>query len=67
MLAPQSKLMLRSLHFENFTVFPKANFTFGKNLNVIIGENGTGKIQVLKTAYSAIAVSAARACATGPG
>jgi len=53
--------MLKSLHIENFTVFPKADLEFGKNLNVIIGENGSGKSHILKVAYSAIAVSAARA------
>src|SRR5215469_12723340 len=52
--------MLKSLHLTNFTVFPEASFTFGKGLNVVIGENGAGKSHVLKAAYSAIAVSAAR-------
>ncbi|MSQ72714.1 MAG: ATP-binding protein [Betaproteobacteria bacterium] len=50
--------MLKSLHIENLTVFPKADFTFGKNLNIIIGENGSGKSHILKAAYCAIAVSA---------
>lgn len=50
--------MLKSLHIENLTVFPKADLEFGKNLNVIIGENGTGKSHLLKAAYAAIAVSA---------
>lgn len=50
--------MLKSLHVENLTVFPKADFTFGKNLNIIIGENGSGKSHILKAAYCAIAVSA---------
>ena len=52
--------MLNSLHMENFTVFAKADLTFGKQLNVFIGENGTGKSHILKAAYSAIAVSAER-------
>jgi energy-coupling factor transporter ATP-binding protein EcfA2 len=52
--------MLKSLHLTNFTVFPDASFTFGKSLNVFIGENGAGKSHVLKAAYAAIAVSAAR-------
>lgn len=52
--------MLKSLQLENFTVFPDANFTFGKNLNIIIGENGSGKSHILKAAYSGIAVSAGR-------
>ena len=50
--------MLKSLHIENLTVFTSADFTFGKNLNIIIGENGSGKSHVLKAAYCAIAVGA---------
>jgi len=50
--------MLRSLHLRNFTVFPDAKFTFGRHLNVIIGENGLGKTHVLKAAYCMLAVSA---------
>ena len=50
--------MLKSLHVENLTVFPKADFMFGKNLNIILGENGSGKSHLLKAAYCAIAVSA---------
>ena len=56
--------MLKSLHLKDFTVFQEASFTFGKNLNVIIGENGTGKTHILKAAYAAIAVGAARARST---
>lgn len=52
--------MLKSLHIENLTVFPKADFTFGKNLNVIIGENGAGKSHMLKVAYAAIAAIATK-------
>src|ERR1035437_3515393 len=50
--------MLKLLHIENLTVFPEADLSFGKNLNVIIGENGSGKTHVLKAAYCAISVSA---------
>jgi predicted ATPase len=52
--------MLKSLHIENLTVFPRTDLAFGKNLNVIIGENGSGKSHLLKAAYVAIAASAAR-------
>ena len=52
--------MLRSLHIENLTVFPKADLVFGKSLNAIIGENGSGKSHILNAAYAAIAVSATR-------
>lgn len=47
--------MLKQLALKNFTVFKDADFEFSKNLNVIIGENGTGKTHVLKAAYSGIA------------
>ena len=50
--------MLKSLRLKNFTVFPDATLEFGKNLNVIIGENGAGKTHVLKVAYCMLAVSA---------
>lgn len=52
--------MLKTLHIENLTVFPKADLVFGKHLNVLVGENGSGKTHILKVAYAAIAVSAAR-------
>lgn len=50
--------MLDSLTLKNFTVFPDAYFTFGKHLNVIVGENGLGKTHILKAAYCVLAVSA---------
>ena len=52
--------MLKTLHIENLTVFPKADLVFGKHLNVLVGENGSGKTHILKAAYAAIAVIAAR-------
>ncbi len=50
--------MLKSLSLSRFTVFSDATLRFSKNLNVIIGENGTGKSHLLKVAYSSLAVSA---------
>lgn len=50
--------MLRSLELQNFTVFAKAQFDFARHLNVVVGENGSGKTHVLKMAYSVLAVSA---------
>lgn len=50
--------MLTSMVLKNFTVFPDAAFNFGSNLNVFIGENGSGKSHVLKAAYATISVSA---------
>lgn len=50
--------MLKSLHIENLTVFPKADLEFGKNLNIVIGENGLGKTHLLKALYTVVSVSA---------
>jgi predicted ATPase len=50
--------MLKSLTLKNFTVFREADLHFGKNLNVIVGENGTGKTHILKAAYAGIATVA---------
>lgn len=44
--------MLKTLKIENFTVFPEANLNFSKGLNVIVGENGTGKSHLLKLGYA---------------
>jgi len=44
--------MLKSLDIKNFTVFANANIEFSKGLNVIIGDNATGKSHLLKLGYS---------------
>jgi predicted ATP-dependent endonuclease of OLD family len=49
--------MLSHLKIKNFTVFPSADLQFSKQLNVIVGENGSGKTHILKVAYSALATS----------
>lgn len=49
--------MLSNLNIKNFTVFPSANLQFSKYLNVIVGENGSGKTHLLKVVYSALATS----------
>lgn len=49
--------MFRSLHLENFTVFREATLTFGKHLNVFVGENGAGKTHLLKLPYAVGATS----------
>ena len=50
--------MLKTLSLENFTAFKDAKLTFASDLNVIVGENGTGKTHILKVAYAALYVSA---------
>ncbi len=43
--------MLNTLKIQNFTCFPEAELHFSKGLNVIVGENGTGKTHLLKLGY----------------
>ena len=50
--------MLKSLNVRNFTVFPEADLHFAKGLNVIVGENGTGKTHLLKLPYAVMSMSA---------
>ncbi|MDB9494177.1 AAA family ATPase [Spirulina major CS-329] len=49
--------MLSNLNLKNFTVFSSVDLQFSKNLNVIVGENGSGKTHILKIAYSALVTS----------
>jgi predicted ATPase len=48
--------MLKKLTIENFTNFDKAEFDFVPGINIIIGENSSGKSHVLKLAYSIASV-----------
>ncbi|MCX7049907.1 MAG: AAA family ATPase [Candidatus Sumerlaeota bacterium] len=50
--------MLESLSLKNLTAFANADFKFAQGINVMIGENGTGKTHILKMAYSAIYICA---------
>ena len=43
--------MITRLELRNFTVFNSLNIDFSPKINVIIGENGTGKTHLLKAAY----------------
>jgi len=43
--------MLNTLHIRQFTVFQDVLFEFSSGLNIIIGDNGTGKTHVLKLGY----------------
>jgi len=44
--------MINSLNIKNFTEFEQAHFDFSDGLNVIIGDNSTGKSHLLKLAYA---------------
>ena len=50
--------MLQWLELNNFAAFSKARLEFARHLNVIVGDNGTGKTHLLKLPYAAMAVSA---------
>ena len=44
--------MLAKLALKNFTIFKNVEFAFSQGLNVLIGENGTGKSHILKLCYA---------------
>ncbi len=46
-------MIIKKIKFENYTVFENISIEFGTGINVIIGENGTGKTHLLKALYSA--------------
>lgn len=50
--------MIAKLGLQNFAKFGELNINFSPKINVIIGENGTGKTQLLKAAYVANTVLA---------
>lgn len=45
--------MLEKLELKNFAKFAELSIQFSPRINIIIGENGTGKTQLLKAAYAA--------------
>ncbi len=50
-------MTITRLELIDFTVFERANFEFCPGINVLIGENGTGKSHVLKAMYAAAKTS----------
>jgi len=44
--------VIQRLQLENFSVFKKATIELSPKINVIVGENGTGKTHLLKAAYA---------------
>lgn len=45
-------MSINNVKIENFTVFKKINFDFTSGINMIIGENGTGKTHLMKLLYA---------------
>lgn len=41
-------MFLLKLHIENFKGIQDADFTFSKSVNLIVGNNGTGKTSILE-------------------
>jgi AAA15 family ATPase/GTPase len=48
---------IESIELRNFTVFKNFKVNFSKGINIITGENGTGKTQLLKAIYADIQIS----------
>ena len=46
-------MILKKIKLQNYTVFNEQTIEFDKGINVLIGENGTGKTHLLKLLYSA--------------
>lgn len=49
---------VQQLELENFTAFRHASFVFSPGINVLIGENSTGKTHILKLLYSLLQTAA---------
>lgn len=47
-------IKIKSISIENFTVFKNELLAFSDGLNVVVGENGTGKSHLLKLLYALI-------------
>lgn len=45
-------MIIKSVEISNFTVFKKIDIEFNKGINVIIGDNGTGKTHLMKLLYA---------------
>lgn len=47
-------IKIKNISIENFTVFKSEKLYFSDRLNIIVGENGTGKSHLIKLLYSLI-------------
>mgnify|MGYP000980173304 CR=1 FL=1 len=56
-------MAIRRMQVENFTVFDQLKIEFSLGINVLIGENATGKTHVLKLLYSACQAAKAKTTA----
>lgn len=50
-------MIINSIGLKNFTVFENLNIDVASNINIFIGENGTGKTNLLKAIYATCLIS----------
>lgn len=50
-------MSIKSVELRNFTVFKNLNLDFSEGINIFIGENGTGKTQLIKAIYANLKIS----------
>ena len=50
-------MAIESVELRNFTIFKSIKFDFSKGINILIGENGTGKTQLIKAIYADLKIS----------
>ena len=50
-------MSITKVYLKNFTVFEEEEIMFSNGINVIIGENGTGKTHLLKSIYATCEMS----------
>ena len=50
-------MSIKSIELKNFTVFNDLKLNFSKGINILVGENGTGKTQLLKAIYADLKIS----------
>jgi len=53
-LNAELSIYIKSINLQNFTLFKENYLEFSSGLNIIIGENGTGKTQLIKLLYALI-------------
>ena len=47
-------MKIESLNLNNFMLFESLDIDFSKNINIISGENNTGKTAIMKVLYSTL-------------
>lgn len=53
-------MSIKSIELKNFMVFNDLKLNFSKGINIFVGENGTGKTQLLKAIYADLKISKSR-------